>query len=88
MILPFGLVGVISILISRFGVTGLVAIGIVAIMFPIQAIIGCYNGKILEGVNIYKDKRVKVTTEIIEGIKLVKLYGWEIAFRNIIQKLR
>ena len=43
---------------------------------------------ILKSVNIYKDKRVKVCTEIIEGIRFIKLYGWEIAFQKIIQELR
>jgi hypothetical protein len=31
---------------------------------------------------------MKVCGEIIEGIKFIKLYGWEIAFKKIIQSLR
>ena len=31
---------------------------------------------------------MKICTEIIEGVKFIKLYGWEIAFKNIIQGLR
>jgi hypothetical protein len=31
---------------------------------------------------------VKICTEIIEGIKFIKFYGWELAFKNIIQRLR
>lgn len=46
------------------------------------------NSSIIQKVNVYKDRRVKVCTEIIEGIKFIKLYGWEIAFKHIIQALR
>jgi ATP-binding cassette, subfamily C (CFTR/MRP), member 1 len=31
---------------------------------------------------------VQLTTETIEGIKYVKLYGWETAFKRIIEKVR
>ena len=37
---------------------------------------------------MFRDKRIQTTSEVIEGIKFIKLYGWEIAFRKIIQKLR
>ena len=42
----------------------------------------------MQRVNINKDLRIKTCTQIIEGIKFIKLYGWQIAFKNIIQKLR
>ena len=38
--------------------------------------------------NKLKDKRVEITTEVIVGIKYIKLYGWEIAFKKIIQNIR
>ena len=38
--------------------------------------------------NVFKDQRVKICTEIIEGVKFIKLYGWEIALKKIIQRLR
>ena len=31
---------------------------------------------------------MQVTSEMIDGIKYTKLYGWELAFKNIIQKIR
>jgi hypothetical protein len=37
---------------------------------------------------VFKDKRIQTTSEVIEGIKFIKLYGWEIAFRRIIQSIR
>ncbi|KAL3269853.1 hypothetical protein HHI36_008911 [Cryptolaemus montrouzieri] len=36
----------------------------------------------------YKDERIKVTNEVFSGIKILKLYGWEPTFENIVQKIR
>ena len=60
----------------------------IAILVPLQIYVGKVNGSIIEKVNASKDLRVKTCTEIIEGIKFIKLYGWEIAFKHIIQRLR
>ena len=38
--------------------------------------------------NINKDRRVKITAELIDAIKHVKIYGWEMAFRRIICMVR
>ena len=38
--------------------------------------------------NETKDKRIKLYSEIVDGIKFIKIYGWEIAFKKIIQELR
>jgi ATP-binding cassette subfamily C (CFTR/MRP) protein 4 len=34
------------------------------------------------------DERVKVMHEIVSGIRVIKMYGWEHAFRKLITKLR
>ncbi len=39
-------------------------------------------------INVSKDGRIKLCSEIIEGIKFIKLYGWEMAFKKKIQLLR
>lgn len=50
--------------------------------------VGKKNGVIVQDINVFKDNRVKTCNQIIEGIKFIKLYGWEIAFKHIIQALR
>ena len=57
-------------------------------MAPVQTCIGRANAAILKKSNLTKDARVKTCTEIIEGIKYIKIYGWEMAFKHIIQQLR
>lgn len=36
----------------------------------------------------YKDERVKLMNEILNGMKVLKLYAWEKSFENEIQKIR
>ena len=85
---PFGLLGIVAILIVRFGWPGILILIVIAAFIPLQIMVGKINSSYIEEANIYKDQRVEVCTEIIEGIKFIKLYGWEIAFKHIIQILR
>lgn len=85
---PIIVVGAIALLITRLGWVGIICPLVILLLIPLQLLIGRLNGVILEDINKYKDHRVKLCTEIIEGIKFIKLYGWEIAFREIIQSLR
>ena len=36
----------------------------------------------------YSDDRLKRSSEMFMGIKLLKLYGWEDSFRNMIEAIR
>ena len=35
-----------------------------------------------------QDTRIKLINEVLNGIKVLKLYGWENSFNNIINKVR
>ena len=73
---PIILFGFSVILVIRLGWVSLVGIVIVIIQIPIANRIAKKNGEIITEANLYKDSRVQVTTEVIEGIKYTKLYGW------------
>ncbi len=34
------------------------------------------------------DKRIKTVNEVLNGIKVIKFYGWEITFEKLINKMR
>jgi len=38
--------------------------------------------------NVITDERIKLTNELIECVRLIKMYAWEEAFKNAIQLLR
>jgi ABC-type multidrug transport system fused ATPase/permease subunit len=85
---PLFLVGITILLITRIGWAAIVGIIIVLLFIPITGMISKKNGDTIVEINKHKDRRVQITAETIEGIKYVKLYGWELAFRRIIQRVR
>ena len=36
----------------------------------------------------YTDKRVKLMNQVISGIRVIKMYGWEYAFKKLISTIR
>ena len=34
------------------------------------------------------DKRVRIMNEVITGIRVIKMYAWEYAFKQVVAKLR
>ena len=34
------------------------------------------------------DKRVKVMNEVLSGIRVIKMYAWEYAFRDLVATIR
>lgn len=81
-------IGISALLIWRVGWVGIISVVIVLLYLPLTNKLSEVNSEFVKEINQFKDRRVKVTTEVIEGIKYVKLYGWELAFKKIIHKIR
>lgn len=62
LLVPFAFIGIILILIVRFGWTGILAFVVLIAFFPIQVAVGEISGKIIQEVNAFKDKRMKTCT--------------------------
>ena len=87
-VFPAAIVGITILLVIRIGWISIIGIIIMLIEVPIANRISKKNGEIVVEANKFKDKRVQITTELIEGIKYVKIYGWELAFKKIIHGIR
>jgi ABC-type multidrug transport system fused ATPase/permease subunit len=63
-------------------------VGTILAFIPFQT----WRAKVFEGLEEERlqttDERVRVTTEILSSIKIVKLYGWEAAFKSKILQAR
>ncbi|OMJ85785.1 hypothetical protein SteCoe_12855 [Stentor coeruleus] len=85
---PLMMIGTLTIMIVYFGVSGLLGILVCIIQIPIiyflSKPIEGYRGKIAE----ISDKRVKNIRMLIEGIRIVKIYGWESSQLNAIYEIR
>ena len=87
-ITPLILGGAIALLWHYFGVACLSGVGFILLTWPLQFLFSAIGGKYLNQKNSITDARMKLTNEMIEGIRLLKMYGWDIHFAEMIEKIR
>ncbi|CAD8116773.1 unnamed protein product [Paramecium sonneborni] len=74
---------------DRFnGFIGILVVAIIFIAYPIQIFLQSFNSQTLKLQKQHQDKRFKITNELVEGIRLIKMYAWEQAFRKMILTAR
>ncbi|KAF8880183.1 multidrug resistance-associated ABC transporter [Infundibulicybe gibba] len=87
-ILPIQFAIGLGLLIHTLGYSALVGLGVLLFGFPIQALlVGVMFNQRKKGVGI-TDTRVRLTTEVLQGIRLIKFYAWEEFYASRIGKLR
>ncbi|KIY72285.1 multidrug resistance-associated ABC transporter [Cylindrobasidium torrendii FP15055 ss-10] len=67
----------IALLIVNLGYSALVGVAILVISIPMQGLMAAAMFKIRKSVVALTDRRVRLTTEILQGIRLLKIYSWE-----------
>ncbi|KZT29932.1 multidrug resistance-associated ABC transporter [Neolentinus lepideus HHB14362 ss-1] len=78
----------IGLLIGTLGYSALVGLGVLLLSFPVNAVfIGVMFTQRKKGVKI-TDKRVRLTNEVLQGIRLIKLYAWEAFYGHQLGALR
>ncbi|KAJ0181177.1 hypothetical protein K1T71_003262 [Dendrolimus kikuchii] len=65
---------------------GLLAMALIAL--PIQVVVGQLLGKIRMRNAEKTDSRIKVMSEVINGIQVIKMYAWEIPFQKLVGEKR
>ncbi|KAI0795051.1 multidrug resistance-associated ABC transporter [Abortiporus biennis] len=77
-----------ALLIHNIGPSALVALGVMFVASPIQLIFSkMIFSQRAKGVG-FTDSRVRLTTEILQGIRLIKFYAWESFFAGKIEEIR
>ncbi|KAJ7100917.1 multidrug resistance-associated ABC transporter [Mycena belliarum] len=85
---PIQIVVGIALLIANLGYSALVGLGVLILGFPLQAVlVQIMFSQRNEGVKI-TDKRVRLSTEVLQGIRLIKYYAWERFYAQQIGRLR
>ncbi|KAH9476201.1 ABC-type transporter cicA [Psilocybe cubensis] len=78
----------IGLLLGNLGYSALVGLGVLMIGFPLQfALVKVMFTQRKKGVKI-TDKRQRLTTEVLQGIRLIKFYAWEEFYSQQIGELR
>ncbi|XP_071784445.1 ATP-binding cassette sub-family C member 9-like isoform X2 [Asterias amurensis] len=86
--IPFEIVGFLAILYTQLGVAALIGSCVFLIFIPLQIVLIRQAAKNRKKFMEQSDERLKKTNELLQGIKLIKLYGWEDIFYKAISKVR
>ncbi|KZS90158.1 multidrug resistance-associated ABC transporter [Sistotremastrum niveocremeum HHB9708] len=78
----------IGLLINNLGVSALVGLGVLVFGFPVQAmLVRLMFAQRKKGVKL-TDRRVRLSTEVLQGIRLLKYYAWEAFYADKIAGVR
>ncbi|XP_038050112.1 ATP-binding cassette sub-family C member 9-like isoform X2 [Patiria miniata] len=78
----------VMLLIFQLGYSAALGMVIFIFIIPMQIVMGSYMAKLEEQSLGLSDKRLKLSSEVLQGIKLLKMYGWEDLFGSEITKIR
>jgi hypothetical protein len=73
---------------QQIGVSSLVGFATMFVFIPLNVYITKKAQELRKAKLKFTDSRIKTTNEVLNGIKVIKLYGWEISFMNLISNLR
>ena len=73
---------------NLIGPSCLAGLAVMILLIPITSVTSTYMRKFQFANMRTKDKRIKVMNEILEGIRVLKLYAWEPSFVDKISKIR
>ena len=67
---------------GQIGIASIAGVLVVILAVPINTVIAKITRKLQLAQMKNKDKRIKLMNEILSGMKVIKLYGWEPSFSN------
>jgi ABC-type multidrug transport system fused ATPase/permease subunit len=63
-------------------------LGVILVLLPMAAVVMFVLAKFMQKKMMYSDQRVKLTNEILQGIRAIKYYAWEYFFRDELEAVR
>ena len=85
---PLRIIISLCLLYAKLGVASLAGLGIMVLMFPLQRFVVKKSGAYLRKSLAQTDERLKLESETIASISVVKMYAWEASMRAKIEKVR
>ncbi|KAL5011100.1 hypothetical protein ScPMuIL_013405 [Solemya velum] len=73
---------------NTLGPSMFAGLAVMVLMFPVNTIVMVKVQKYTTDLMEQKDKRIKLLTEVLNGIKILKLYAWELSFRDKVLLIR
>ncbi|KAG5443091.1 Multidrug resistance-associated protein 1 [Clonorchis sinensis] len=85
---PFQIAVAITFLWYELGLAVLAGIGVLLLLLPLNALMARLSKKVQEKKYRVADSRIKMITEVLNGIRVIKLYAWEPSFADEVSRLR
>ncbi|XP_078481138.1 multidrug resistance-associated protein 1-like [Ciona intestinalis] len=85
---PFQITLAIYFLWQTLGASVLAGLGVMLFLIPINALIARKTHQLQVKQMKLKDERIKLMNEILNGIKVLKMYAWEMSFKEKVQTIR
>ena len=85
---PFQLIVAFALIYQEVGVSMFVALGFVIFILPFIGYVSSHFLYYIKRKLKYGDKRIKLTTEVLSGIRMIKYYVWEEPFFKTITEIR
>ncbi|XP_012682680.2 multidrug resistance-associated protein 1 isoform X2 [Clupea harengus] len=73
---------------QNLGPSVLAGVAVMVLMVPINAVIAMKTKTYQVSQMKSKDERIKLMNEVLNGIKVLKLYAWELAFKDKVSAIR
>ncbi|XP_071113608.1 multidrug resistance-associated protein 1-like [Haliotis cracherodii] len=75
-------------LFNTLGLAMLAGLGLMVVIMPLNYVNMTFWDKFQSSVMKFKDNRMKIINEVLNGIKILKLYAWEPSFKGKITDVR
>jgi ABC-type multidrug transport system fused ATPase/permease subunit len=85
---PLQIAVALYLLYRQIGAATFVGIGFLFSLFPINGCVFARIAQLRRQMLLHTDKRVKIMNELLLGIRVIKMYAWELAFRRRIDEQR
>nr|QNH67943.1 ATP-binding cassette transporter subfamily C member 1 X4 [Brachionus plicatilis] len=73
---------------NQLGIAAIAGVLTMVFLIPINSVFMSQSRKFLLKKYKHQDSRVKIINELLNGIKIIKLYAWELCFKSIIENVR
>uniref|UniRef100_A0A8C5SK09 ABC-type glutathione-S-conjugate transporter n=1 Tax=Laticauda laticaudata TaxID=8630 RepID=A0A8C5SK09_LATLA len=73
---------------TELGPSVLAGIGVLVLLIPLNAVLVTKSRRIQVKNMKHKDERMKIMNEILNGIKILKFFAWELSFQKQVEKIR
>ncbi|CAB3223734.1 unnamed protein product [Arctia plantaginis] len=73
---------------KQLGPSVLAGMAVIIVLMPLNGYFAGMQKKLRTKLMQYKDERIKLMNEVLNGIKVLKIYAWEPSFQEYILKIR